>query len=204
MAKLFLRMARIAGIGGLIALTQVASVAVADDNDEAIQGWVEYGIGDCSGRDIGTMSDGAIPDDRYTLEAQIAVCWDGSKYENVHSRGRAFCTYKTLAPDECTGGQNAGVMYSLGKEILSPLSVEIINPDSLATLNEDKIAIGDSFRVRLTYADDPGADFNEAVTITTPGDTEVVHVSGKGRVSIGDMWEIVSEPISVVPLVVQP
>jgi len=68
--------------------------------------------------------------------------------------------------------------------------VEIIKSDTLKPI--DEIAIGQSFRVRLTFAEDPGAEISETVTIRTSAGTEKVQVTGNTRV-------IVSEPILVVP-----
>ena len=72
-------------------------------------------------------------------------------------------------------------------------SIEIIKSDSLEPLDGKEIAVGESFRVRLTYGEDPGADFTEEVTITTSaGDSKVLKVTGEGR-------EFVSEPVLVDP-----
>ena len=69
--------------------------------------------------------------------------------------------------------------------------VEIIKSDTLDPI--DEIAIGQSFRVRLTFAEDPGAEISENVTIrTSDGTAQRVRVTGNTRV-------IVSDPILVVP-----
>jgi len=68
--------------------------------------------------------------------------------------------------------------------------VEIVEADTLDSI--DEIAIGQSFRVRLTFAEDPGAEISETVTIRTSAGTEKVQVTGNTRV-------IVSEPILVAP-----
>jgi hypothetical protein len=71
--------------------------------------WERVGTGDCGGGDVGN-SDGYIPDDNQAREGYTAVCWDGRTYNNKYDR-RAFCTYKSIAPDQCRGGGNIGVMY---------------------------------------------------------------------------------------------
>jgi hypothetical protein len=69
--------------------------------------WQRVGTGDCSGRDVGS-SGGSTPDNNQAREGYTAVCWDGGTYRNS---GRVFCTYKNIAPNQCTGGGNPGVMY---------------------------------------------------------------------------------------------
>ena len=72
-------------------------------------------------------------------------------------------------------------------------SVELIEAESDKLLSE--IAIGESFRVRLTYAEDPDEEITETVTITlTSGDVIDVEVTDGSRV-------LLSAPIEVVPLV---
>lgn len=71
--------------------------------------WERVGTGDCGGRDVGN-SDGSTPDDNQAREGYTAVCWDGRTYHNKYDR-REFCTYKNIAPDQCTGGGNIGIMY---------------------------------------------------------------------------------------------
>lgn len=70
-------------------------------------------------------------------------------------------------------------------------TVEIVAPGDLKPI--DEIAIGQSFRVRLTFAEDPGTEITETVTIgTSDGSAQKVRVTGNSRV-------IVSEPILVAP-----
>ncbi len=40
---------------------------------------------------------------------QIAVCWDSETYNVIPDR--VACTYKTLPPNQCTGGINTGLMH---------------------------------------------------------------------------------------------
>ena len=69
--------------------------------------------------------------------------------------------------------------------------VEIVDPATM--LPVDTVAVGDSFRIRVTFAADPGRAIGETVTIrTSAGTTRDVRLSGKGRV-------IVSDPIRVTP-----
>lgn len=74
--------------------------------------WERVGTGDCPGNDLGT-SEGFRPDDSQAKQDLTAVCWDGSSFNNTFggNSGRAFCTYKSIPPDRCTGGNNRGVMY---------------------------------------------------------------------------------------------
>ena len=52
---------------------------------------------------------------------------------------------------------------------------------------------GESFRVRLTFAEDPGTEISESVTVRTSGGAaQKVRVTGNARV-------IVSDPILVLP-----
>lgn len=68
--------------------------------------------------------------------------------------------------------------------------IEIVNPDSLEPI--DEIAIGESFRVQLTFAEDPGTEISRTVTIrTSDGSAQKVRVTGNSRV-------IVSKPILAV------
>ena len=64
---------------------------------------MKQGIGDCPYHDVDT-SEGAVPDDAKAQEGQVAICWDGSNCINHNSPGKAFCTYKDVAPDDCKGG----------------------------------------------------------------------------------------------------
>ena len=70
-------------------------------------------------------------------------------------------------------------------------NVEIIEAETLDPI--DEIAIGQSFRVRLTFAEDPDTEITETVTIrTSDGAAQEVRVTGNDRV-------IVSDPILVAP-----
>jgi len=71
------------------------------------------------------------------------------------------------------------------------LSIEIFNAVTHKPLGE--IAVGESFRVRLTYSEDPGREITETVTIrTSAGLTQQVRVTGQSKI-------ILSDPISVAP-----
>jgi hypothetical protein len=72
--------------------------------------WQYVGTGDCGGSDIGE-SPGFTPNNKQPSiqPGYTAVCWDGKTYG--HNNGRVFCTYKSIAPERCTGGSNRGVMY---------------------------------------------------------------------------------------------
>jgi hypothetical protein len=73
--------------------------------------WQQVGIGDCSGNDD-DQSDGFMPDIRKAQADHIAICWDGGTYNNLYvGSGKAFCTYKRVAPSQCSGGKYPGVMY---------------------------------------------------------------------------------------------
>ncbi len=71
--------------------------------------------------------------------------------------------------------------------------IEIIAAGSEEALSE--IAVGESFRVRLTYAETPNEAVSQEVTITTSrGIVQRVTVTGDSRV-------VVSAPLEIVPLV---
>jgi hypothetical protein len=72
--------------------------------------WKKVRVGDCAGHDIDN-SNGFIPDDAKAKEGYTAVCWDGKTYNNSNENGRVFCTYKNIAPENCSGGTNLGVIY---------------------------------------------------------------------------------------------
>ena len=58
-----------------------------------------------------------------------------------------------------------------------------------------EIAVGESFRVRLTFSEEPEAAVSESVTIrTSSGIEKRIVVRGEGRI-------VSSQPIEVVPLV---
>lgn len=145
----------------------VLTRASFNEAEPVIQGWNEYGTGDCAGNDVDT-SEGANPDHTKAKGGVIAVCWDGVRYINSNSPGRAFCTYKDVAPDRCTGGSNVGFMYSTnkGSSIGSSQakSIDIVNPDSqekptlvsIKALGEDGRALnsleqGVPFRLQASY-----------------------------------------------------
>ncbi|MEE8247683.1 MAG: hypothetical protein V3S87_10525 [Alphaproteobacteria bacterium] len=70
-------------------------------------------------------------------------------------------------------------------------AVEIVDPDTLDPI--DEIAIGQSFRVRLTFAEDPATEITETVTVrTSDGSALEILVTGNAQV-------IVSEPVLVAP-----
>jgi hypothetical protein len=77
--------------------------------------WVLTGsIGDCSGLDRAPLTPTDVPDPSQCTQATqgtAAVCWDGVNYSNACCPGQAECTYKSVAPADCTGGSNPGYMY---------------------------------------------------------------------------------------------
>ena len=71
--------------------------------------------------------------------------------------------------------------------------VEIVEAQSRKPFPDKEIAIGESFRVRLTFAQEPCDEISEIATIrTSDGAAQKVRVTGNSRV-------IVSEPILVAP-----
>jgi hypothetical protein len=65
---------------------------------------------DCPGRDIG-MSNGAVPEQTQCRNTNTtAVCWDGGLFVNGSHNG-AWCTYKGIPADQCTGGTSPGKLY---------------------------------------------------------------------------------------------
>ncbi len=138
----------------------------------------------------------------------------GTSFENISGAGSAYVlsTYHgTLSRDgrSLTGTWHQGGTFSLQlvfKIDETPhtprpdlTGVEIIKSDTPDTI--DEIAIGQSFRVRLTFTEDPGTEISETVTIRTSDGTEKVQVTGtvKQAQVTGDAWVIVSDPILVVP-----
>ena len=70
-------------------------------------------------------------------------------------------------------------------------AVEIVAAGNLKPI--DEIAIGQSFRVRLTFAKDPGTEISESVTVSSSdGTAQKIRVTGHGRI-------IYSHPILVAP-----
>ena len=71
-------------------------------------------------------------------------------------------------------------------------SVEIIAPDSQDPI--DEIAIGESFRVRLTYAKAPDSEITETVTIgTLDGGSQQVQVTGNSRVIVSGLVTVAAK-----------
>ncbi len=70
--------------------------------------WQKVGTGDCSGHDVAS-SNGFTPEKGKAVKDRTAVCWDGKYYKNKNSR--AWCTYKNIESNRCSGGDNRGVMY---------------------------------------------------------------------------------------------
>lgn len=77
-------------------------------------GWIKKGVGDCPGMDINTTYGSSIPDVKLITPKTTAVCWDGKQYSNLNMPGVAFCTYKSVTQQQCSGGRNPGVMYEPG------------------------------------------------------------------------------------------
>ena len=74
--------------------------------------WRLVAVGDCAGLDEGETTNGSIPNDARAVAGYTAVCWDAETYVNKFHDGRAFCTYKRVSYDRCTGGENPGEMYT--------------------------------------------------------------------------------------------
>jgi hypothetical protein len=72
--------------------------------------WQKVGTGDCSGHDVAS-SNGFTPEKGKAVRGRTAVCWDGRKFNNKYSPRRAFCTYKNIESNRCSGGDNPGEMY---------------------------------------------------------------------------------------------
>lgn len=72
--------------------------------------WKLVKVGDCTGLDEET-TEGSIPDDSKAKAGYTAVCWDGIEYDNKFNPGKAFCTYKKIEVNKCTGDENPGEMY---------------------------------------------------------------------------------------------
>jgi hypothetical protein len=72
--------------------------------------WEQVGTGDCQAHDVGSTQ-GFTPDNTKAATARLAVCWNGTNFNNTNNPGKAWCTYKDVAPAQCTGGPNRGVMY---------------------------------------------------------------------------------------------
>lgn len=69
------------------------------------------GTGDCAGSDrTETAGFAPVPSECNAASAgQIAVCWDSDTYNVIPDR--IACTYKTLAPNQCSGGINTGLVH---------------------------------------------------------------------------------------------
>jgi hypothetical protein len=91
----------------LIALVCLVSLQAVGGTVE----WQSSGVGDCTGRDIGSTS-GDTPDPAQAVEGRTAICWDGKTYSNRNNPGAAFCNYKSVARPQCTGGGNPGKAYT--------------------------------------------------------------------------------------------
>jgi hypothetical protein len=79
--------------------------------------WVLVRQDDCTGTDIGSCTVGPLPDDSRcgaSSAAVTAVCWDDalphSSGDQCEGSGQ-FCTYKTTAAANCSGGSNPGYLY---------------------------------------------------------------------------------------------
>jgi hypothetical protein len=97
-------------LGLLEARVQQIDDRVKALTDRAPQGprWIQIGVGDCSGNDF-SRTPGAEPNAGLCGAANItAVCWDGALFQNG---GSAWCTYKRIAPDQCTGGTRPGRLF---------------------------------------------------------------------------------------------
>lgn len=80
--------------------------------------WVSVGIGDCTGRDVGSTLATSAPDVlrcSANFEGRVAVCWDGNKFMNGVG---AWCTYKEATPQTCVGGGRPGQMYQCALSVM--------------------------------------------------------------------------------------
>jgi len=108
-----------------LTLAVAAAIAAPAFQANAQQGrptgtWAAQGTGDCTGKDWAS-SDGALPEAAKCssqTNGRVAVCWDGVNNKNPGRPG-AWCTYKTVAPNECRGGSNPGVMYQCRATVVS-------------------------------------------------------------------------------------
>ena len=95
---------------------------------------------------------------------------------------------RVRSPEEINAGELVEAPFTQRPELTR---IEILEARSLDPI--DEIAIGESFKVRLTYAEDPATGISEIVTVrTSDGAAQEVRVTGSVRV-------IVSDPILVVP-----
>lgn len=70
--------------------------------------WELVRTGDCGGRDVNS-SGGPLPQEAICNDPGLtAICWDGATYRNGDT---AWCTYKQIDINQCTGGSATGIMY---------------------------------------------------------------------------------------------
>jgi hypothetical protein len=73
--------------------------------------WDPAAVGDCAGRDVGASFDSPSPvlaKCDASFVNRIAVCWDGT---NLKNGPKAWCTYKSVTPEQCAGGAAPGRVY---------------------------------------------------------------------------------------------
>jgi hypothetical protein len=101
-------------MGGDAASSTDSPSGVAETGLTVYGQWVELGVGDCSGRDTGSMDAVAFPPaeactpERY---GTIAVCWDGTQFHNLGDPSRTWCTFKSVSADNCSGGSSPGRVF---------------------------------------------------------------------------------------------
>src|SRR5262249_38416633 len=76
-------------------------------------GWQLDRLGfDCPGGGIG-KTEGSNPEaGKWTKPKITAVCWYGNNFKSPSEvDGRAWCTYKAIAPEACVSGLSPGRLY---------------------------------------------------------------------------------------------
>jgi hypothetical protein len=75
-------------------------------------GWILQRSGDCTGRDIGETAGTEPAADKCSGPDVTAVCWDGTLWKNGSKfSGDAWCTYKRIPADACSGGSAPGRLF---------------------------------------------------------------------------------------------
>ena len=165
-----------------------ADLRVFEPGDEEVYR-VEISTDGADWRSLGDFAGGATID-------IAAVAGPGERFRFVRITDlKVVCKGVRPGADvdavEALNGAAAGMQKrATGPEIRQ---IEIIAAGSEEVLSE--IAVGESFRVRLTFSEEPEAAVSESVTIrTSSGIEKRIVVRGEGRI-------VSSEPIEVVPLV---
>jgi hypothetical protein len=81
--------------------------------------WMKLREGaDCSGLDVGETPTVVPAAGNCTSDLITAVCWDGTVFRNPTSKNGspAWCTYKRVAAEDCTGGGRPGIVYRCSQQ----------------------------------------------------------------------------------------